>query len=92
VDVSAAASTAAPDQDEVLSTGAVVGAFAARAKSTTGWGTTLSVDAANADMLMIIEGLVVVTGSGDLQLYHGSEVAAATTVKAGSSVIITKVN
>lgn len=92
VDVSAAASTAAPDQDEILSTGAVVGAFAARAKSTTGWGTTLSVDAANSDMLMIIEGLVVVSVSGDLQLYHGSEVAAPTTVKTGSSLIITKVN
>ncbi|MDB5222479.1 MAG: hypothetical protein JWN83_1146 [Chitinophagaceae bacterium] len=92
VDVSAVASTAAADQDEILSTGAVVGAFAARAKSTTGWGTTLSVDAANSDMLMIIEGLVVVTVSGDLQLYHGSEVAAATTVKTGSTVIITKVN
>lgn len=92
VDVSAAASTAAPDQDEVLATGAVVGAFAARAKSITGWGTTLSVDAANADMLMIIEGLVVVTASGDLQLYHGSEVAASSTVKIGSSLVITKVN
>ena len=92
VDVSATASTAAPSQAEVLSTGAVMGAFSARAKSTAGWGTTLSVDVANSDMLMIIEGLVVVSVSGDLQLYHGSEIAAATTVKTGSSVIITKIN
>lgn len=92
VDVSATAATAAPDQNQVIATGAIVGAFAARAKSTAGWGTTLSVDAINSDMLMIIEGLVVVSVSGDLQLYHGSEVAAPSTVKTGSSVIITKVN
>jgi hypothetical protein len=91
VDVSATASTAAADQDNVQAAGAVTGAFAARAKSTTGWGTTLSVDAANADMLIIIEGTFEVTGSGNLELYHGSEVAATSTVKAGTNLVITKV-
>jgi hypothetical protein len=90
VDVSATAATAAADQDEVLATGAVVGAFASRAKGTAGRGTTLSVDTLNADMLMVIEGLFICTVSGDLQLYHGSEVAAASTVKAGSSLILTR--
>ena len=91
VDAGATASTAAPDQDEVLATGAVAGAFASRAKGTSGRGTTLSVDTANADMLMIIEGLMVVTAEGDLQLYHGSETAATTSVEADSVLTIIQV-
>ena len=91
VDVSAAASTAAQDQDAILSTGSVVGAFASRNKFTTTRGTTLSVDTINADMLTIIEGLAVVTVSGNLELWHGSEVAAATVVKANSALILTKI-
>jgi hypothetical protein len=69
-----------------------VGAFSARAKSTAGWGTTISNDAANADMLIIIEGTMEVTASGNIELWHGSELAAASTVKAGSNLVITKVN
>lgn len=91
VDASATASTAAPDQDEILTTGAVVGAFAARLKSTLGWGTTISVDSVNADMLMIVEGLVQATSAGDLQLYHASEVAAASIIKAESSLLVNKI-
>lgn len=92
VDTSATAATATPKQNNVQAAGAVYGAFSARAKSTTGWGTTLGVDTLNADMLMIIEGTFEVTVSGDIQLYHGSEVAFASTVKAKSSLIITKVD
>jgi len=90
VDASATAATAAPDQDAVLSTGSVYGSFAARAKSTAGWGTTLSVDSANADMLIIIDGLMQVTADGDIELWHGSEVAAASTTKSGTSLVIEK--
>lgn len=91
VDVSAAAATAAPDQDEILSTGAVVGAFASRAKGTAGRGVTLSVDTAAADMLMVIEGTFQNTAAGNIELYHGSEVAAQSTVKAGSNLSLIKV-
>ena len=90
VDVSATAATAAPDQDNVIAASGVMGSFASRAFGTGGRGTTLSVDTANANMLTIIEGLFVCTASGDLQLYHGSEVAAASTVKAGTSLILTR--
>lgn len=90
VDTSATASTAAADQDAVGAAGQAVGAMAARAKSTAGAGTTISVDSANADMLIIIEGIAVVTVAGNLELWHGSEVAAASTVKAGSSLLLTK--
>lgn len=92
VDNSATASTAAADQDAIGAAGQCVGAMAARAISTAGWGTTISVDTANADMLMIIEGSVVVTAAGNLDLWHGSEVAAASTTKAGSSVIVNRVS
>jgi hypothetical protein len=64
-----------------------------RTKSTTApnLGPTVGVDTANADMLVIIEGLIIVTASGDLELWHASEVAAsASTVKAGTSLIVTQ--
>lgn len=90
VDVSATAATAAADQDEILTTGGVLGAFASRAFGTAGRGTTISVDTANADMFMRITALFTVTVAGDLELYHGSEVAAASTVKAGSALVLTR--
>lgn len=91
-DIIGTASSATPDQDSVLAAATVYGVFAARAKSTTGWGTTLSVDTAGADMLAIIEGLMTVTSDGDIELWHGSEVAAGTsTVKAGTGLILTRV-
>lgn len=89
VDVSATAATAVPDQDNNLATAAVMAAFAARADNVT-LGPTLSVDTLNADMLMLIEGLVVVTAGGTLRLGHASEVAAASTVKLGSTARLLK--
>lgn len=91
-DVASQGSTAQADQDAVTGSGVVIGSFAARAKSTTGWGTTIFVDTANADMMMIIEGTFEVTASGNIELWHGSETADTTTVKTGSSLVITKVN
>lgn len=90
-DTSATAATATPDQDAVGAAGQVYTVMAARAKSTAGWGTTLGVDTANADMLMIIEGTMIVTATGELEFWHGSEVAAQSTIMAGSSVTLTKV-
>lgn len=52
---------------------------------------TTGVDTLNANMLMIIEGVIQITGAGDFELWHASEVAAASTVKAQSSVIIQRV-
>jgi hypothetical protein len=91
VDVSATASTATPSQANVQAAGAVMSAFSSRAKTNAGTGTTLGVDVANADMFIVIEGMCIVTVSGNLELYHGSEVAAASTVKAGSSLMLVKV-
>ncbi len=91
VDAVATASTGAPSQAANASTAQVMGAYSARAKSAAaGMGPTLSVDVAAADMLMVIEGLMVVTVAGNIELYHASEVAAASTVKAGSILLLNK--
>jgi hypothetical protein len=85
---SGASSDASPDQDQVLAACAIYNCFTARAKSTAGWGTTILVDTANADMLTMIDGLLTVTVDGDIELWHGSEGAVASTVKAGTSLVL----
>jgi hypothetical protein len=76
------------DQDVILATGGLNYVNAARAKSTAGLGSSVSVDTANADMLTVIRGICTVTADGELELWSGSEVAAATTVKAGSGLML----
>lgn len=90
VDAAATASTAAPDQDAVAAAGQVMGAMAGRAKSTAGLGTTISVDTGDADMMIILEGMMVVTVAGELELWHGSEGAVTTKVMPGSIVEVAK--
>ncbi len=51
---------------------------------------TGGVDTANANQLSIIEGSIIVTAAGDLELWHGSETATSTTVMAGSMGILTR--
>lgn len=54
-------------------------------------GSSLGVDTINADMHMIIEGLIVVSVSGDLTLQHASEVAASSQIMANSTLELTKI-
>jgi hypothetical protein len=54
-------------------------------------GATGGVATINTNILYIIEGVLVVTVQGDLELWHGSETATSTTVKAGSVAIVTRV-
>lgn len=87
----ATAASGAADQDALAATGQVYFVFAARAKSATAnWGPTVSVDTANVDMFMVIDVKMIVTVAGNLELYHASETAAATTVKAGTDVVVFK--
>jgi len=87
-----AAATAAATQAGNSATGNIHESFSARAKSTAaGMGPTVSVDAANSDMLCVMEGLMVVTVSGNIELYHASETAASTQVMAGSCLILHQV-
>ncbi len=54
---------------------------------------SISVDTINADMMAIINGIMVVTVSGDLQLYFGSETTATgvQTIMKDSALILTKI-
>jgi hypothetical protein len=54
-------------------------------------GHVAGVDPINADILVKISGFIVVTAPGDLELWHGSETATSTTIKAGSSCIVHRV-
>lgn len=83
--------TALMDQDVLLTTGATMSAWAARAKTTTAPMITSGVDTITSDMLLMISGLAVVTVTGNLELYHASETANTTTMKAGSALRLTKV-
>jgi len=49
---------------------------------------TNAVSATATDILVIIEGIIVVTASGDLELWHSSETATATSVEVGSSLVV----
>jgi hypothetical protein len=40
------------------------------------------------DILCFIEGIIIVTGSGDLELWHSSETATNTSVEVGSSLVV----
>jgi hypothetical protein len=85
VDSAAGASTG-PSQDSTPTAGTIMSAMARRAPSTAGI-PFINVDTINSDMLLLIEGTVDVTASGDLELYWGAEVATASlTLFAGSTL------
>lgn len=52
--------------------------------------TTNAVQTINTNILVKITGLLVVTVSGNMELWHSSETATATSLKAGSSLVVVK--
>lgn len=86
------AATGAVDQECNTTTGQVWAFEGTRVKNTT-LGPTTGVDTANSNILYRISGICTVTVSGNLQLYHGSELAQAngTIVKANSCLILTQI-
>jgi hypothetical protein len=83
-------STGVIDQDVVVPQ--VMAGMAKRVKDATGTMiVTAGVDTINADTLIQITGLAVVTVAGNLELWHASETATATTVKANSILRLTKI-
>jgi len=84
------AATGAIDQ-EVNSTTGQVWAFQATRVKNTLLGPETGVDTTNADIIFRISGLMIVTVSGTLELYQGSEVNGnLITIKAGTCLILTK--
>jgi len=73
------------------STANLVEGKSARALNTK-FGTTLGVDTANSDCLMIIEGLIEVTGTGNLILQFCGETGTnITTLRPGTNLELTKI-
>jgi len=77
------------DDQGILSAGFISG-MANKAYTTTepNMGTTIGVATTASDILMIIEGVLIVTVSGSLELWHSSETATATSVEIGSSLVV----
>jgi len=75
-----------------LVTGGVMNAWATQTYSTA-TPTTMSegVGSTTLDMLMRVEGVVIVTAAGDLEIWHSSQIAATTTtIRVGSSARLTR--
>ena len=87
--VGVTASTGVVDMETNPTTGSVWAHASTRAKNTT-LGPQTDIDVQNADIMFLIEGMMTVTVSGDLELYHGSETAASTQVMTGTALILTK--
>lgn len=86
------ASTGIIDDDSAGATDQLVEQFVTRTKSTTApdLGPLTGVQTANVDLFVLVEGVIVVTGSGNLELWAASEVAASEIrVQTGSNLIIT---
>ncbi len=79
--------------DDANTAAQIVEGFTARVLSTIApnLGPTLGVAAASQDVQLIIEGTIAVSTSGDLEIWHASEVAASSQVIADSCLILTKV-
>ncbi len=77
------------DDQGTTSTGLISG-MANKAYSTTApnMGTTVGVATTASDTPMRITGVLIVTGSGDLECWHSSETATATSVEVGSSLVV----
>lgn len=73
--------------------GKLITGSSTRAVSTTApnLGPSISVDAVNANMASYLKGKIVVTVAGNLELWHGSEVATSTQVMAGTSLTVRRV-
>lgn len=86
-----AASTGAMDQVHAAFGLRSGGSNRAISTTTSIFGPTAA-DTANADMLCVIQGVIVVSVSGNLELYFGSEATGSTqTIEAGSCLVLTKV-
>lgn len=90
----AAAATGVPDDVSSILTGALIEHQTALANSTTApnLGPYGGVATANAHLLNVVEGILEVTAAGTLELWHGSETAAQTSVEVGSCVVLTRID
>lgn len=87
-----AANTGIADDAGAALTGQLLEANTQTSFSTTAGNLSFTgVATANANIHCWIDGIVIVTATGDLEFWHGSDSAVSTTVKAGTSMTITRV-
>lgn len=81
----------AMDDQGILTAGFISG-MANKAYSTTtpNMGTTVGVSTTASDIPMFVKGVLIVTVAGDLELWHASETATATSVEIGSSLVVVR--
>lgn len=86
------AATGVADDVAAVLTGSLWEAMAATTESTSApnLGPYTGVAAANTNILNVIECQLVVSDSGDLEIWHGSEGAVSTSVEVGSASRVTK--
>lgn len=83
-------STGVMDQD-VTAAPTVMAGMAQRAKSTAATMIAIAgVDTINSDVLILIQGLLVCTVGGNMELYHASETATSTSIMLDSVLRLTK--
>lgn len=83
------ATSGVADQDALVNTGQTMEGMATRTKNGS-MGPTAGVDTTSSNMYAIVEGTMIVTVSGNIELYHGSETANSTQVMAGTYLKLTK--
>ena len=88
VSTGTSATTGVAEDAITATTGQIVEGHAATAETTTApnLGPFTGSAATGADILVIVEGVIQVSNGGDMELWHASEGAVATTVEAGSVV------
>ena len=92
-DVGVLAATGQMDDASAIATGAIVAYSNTRTESTTAPNMntgTAGVITVDQDHFVILDGIIVVSDTGDLELWHGSETATATRVEAGSTLEVIK--
>jgi len=78
--------------DQGIKGAGFISGMASSAKTTTSpdMGTTVGVASTATDILCFIEGMIIVTVSGNLELWHSSESTNATSVEVGSSLVVVR--
>lgn len=90
VDTGTTATTGVADDVSAAGVESIHGSFAANSKSSTtpNLGPLTNHVAATADTLVIVEGIMVVSDGGDIELWHASDAANNTSLMVGSSLVL----
>lgn len=91
-DTGTSATTGIADDDSPSGAESIMACFVGRTESTTSpdLGALTNHATATTDTPMIIEGLIVVSDGGDLELWHSPDAAVQTSIMVGSSLVLVR--